>query len=312
MAPLRIVFMGTPEFALPSLEALRNGPQTVVAVVTRPDAPKGRGRHLSESPVKAAGLAAGLPVLQPYSLKDPGFLSALRVLLPDLLVVVAFKILPDEVLSIPSLGAVNLHASLLPKYRGAAPIKWAIARGETQTGITVFMLNRIVDGGAVIRREALDIGPRENAGELSARLSALGARVLCESVDALACGEARPELQDEGGATPAPKLAKEDGKIDFTRSAREIYNWIRGMTPAPGAFTFLNGRRLQVLEAELCEDESNGRPGTIASVGSNGLVVRTGAGKLAITAVKPENRKAMWVCDFLNGVRINENDAFDA
>jgi len=312
MNSLRIVFMGTPEFALPSLEALLKGPHPVTAVVTRPDAPKGRGRCLAESPVKQAALAAGVPVLQPHALRDPEFLDALRNLAPDLLVVVAFKILPPEVLAVPRSGAINLHASLLPKYRGAAPIQWAVTRGETRTGVTVFLLTQTVDGGAILRQEALDIGPDETSGELSARLSLLGARVLLESVDAIARRETRPVTQDESLATPAPKLRKEDGRIDFTRSAREIYNWIRGMTPVPGAYAVLNGQRLQLLRAGCCDDGVVGRPGAIVAADKKGLCVQTGRGRLLITEVKPENRKAMAVGDFLNGFRINEHDAFDA
>jgi methionyl-tRNA formyltransferase len=312
MDELRIVFMGTPEFALPSLNGLLQGPHRVVAVVTRPDAPKGRGRHLAESPVKSAALTAGLPVLQPHALKDPGFISALRELKPDLFVVVAFKILPTELLALPARGAINLHASLLPKYRGAAPIQWAVAKGETETGVTVFFLNQTVDGGKVIRREATGIGPTETAGELAERLSVLGARVLGGCVDAIARNEVKTELQDEGLATPAPKLSKEDGKIDFTRSAREIYNWIRGMTPVPGAFAVLNGQRLQFLAAQWREGGSGERPGAVVAAGKDGLLIQTGEDRLLVTLVKPENRKVMPVRDFLNGFRIHENDVFGA
>ena len=203
-----------------------------------------------------------------------------------------------EILNLPAFGCINIHPSLLPKYRGAAPIQWAVTRGETRTGVTVFLLTQTVDGGAILRQEALDIGPDETSGELSARLSLLGARVLLESVDAIARRETRPVTQDESLATPAPKLRKEDGRIDFTRSAR--------------AYAVLNGQRLQLLRAGCCDDGVVGRPGAIVAADKKGLCVQTGRGRLLITEVKPENRKAMAVGDFLNGFRINEHDAFDA
>ena len=312
---MNLIFIGSSAFGVPTLRILVGQKRhRLIGVITQPDSRKGRGlKDLAISPVKAEALTHALEVWQPKSINELSFISQLRDKKPDLIIVAAYsQKLGREILNLPAFGCINIHPSLLPKYRGAAPIQWAVTRGETRTGVTVFLLTQTVDGGAILRQEALDIGPDETSGELSARLSLLGARVLLESVDAIARRETRPVTQDESLATPAPKLRKEDGRIDFTRSAREIYNWIRGMTPVPGAYAVLNGQRLQLLRAGCCDDGVVGRPGAIVAADKKGLCVQTGRGRLLITEVKPENRKAMAVGDFLNGFRINEHDAFDA
>lgn len=305
---LRILFMGTPQFAVPSLEALMSSRHTVAAVVTKPDARKGRGLVVAESPVKVCAKADAVPVLQPENLKDPAFLSGLRELQIDLIVIVAFRILPGEVLAIPRLGAVNLHPSLLPKYRGAAPIPWTLAHGDTETGITVFFLNQVVDGGDIIEQTHEPIECRETAGELSRRLSEKGAGLLVSCVDRIADNRVVPLRQNDTLATPAPKLKKEDGRIDFTQPVKVIYNRIRGFTPAPGAFTMYKGKRLQVLRCEPGVGPGGKPAGTVLAVGPEGLWVQTGEGVLKILTVKPENRQEMAIRDFANGSHIHENE----
>jgi methionyl-tRNA formyltransferase len=310
-APLRLVFMGTPDFAVPSLNALAQTSHDIVAVVTRPDKPKGRGLEIAPSPVKVLAQHLKRKVLQPDLLTNPSFREELLGLSPDLIVIVAFKILPLEILRVPRLGAINLHASLLPKYRGAAPIQRAMAAGETVTGLTVFFLSEVVDGGDVIRQMPVNIGPEETAGQLSDRLKVLGADLLVESVESIARGNVRPLRQEAGKATSAPRLKKEEGKIDFTRPAGEIYNRIRAFTPVPGAYTFHHGKRLQVLRAALAEKTgSAAKPGTVIAADAKGLRVQAGEGVIALLELKPENKRAMSAQDFLNGFRVKTNDVF--
>ena len=303
--------MGTPDFAVASQNALTKTQHDIIAVVTRPDTPKGRGLEITPSPVKAFALARGLKILQPDLLGNPSFKEQLLNLSPDLIVIVAFKILPLDILKVPRLGTINLHASLLPRYRGAAPIQRAIAAGETTTGLTVFFLGDIVDGGDVIKQLPVPIKPEETAGELSDRLKVMGADLLAESVNAIAEGKVTPSRQDSGEACPAPKLKKEEGKIDFTRPAREIYNRIRAFTPAPGAFTLYKGKRVLVVRAAISEESSTGKPGSVLSVDAKRIRVRAGDGKTVdFLELKPENKKAMSANDFVNGSRLSENDTF--
>jgi len=301
--------MGTPGFAKPSLRALCDSSHDVVAVVTNPDAPKGRGQKTGVSPVKQFALERGLALIQPMSLAAHEFHGQLAALHADLFVVVAFRILPMHVVALPRLGSINVHASLLPRYRGAAPIQWAIINGETRTGITVFFLDRVVDGGEIIRQVPVDIGADETAGELSLRLQEIGAQALVDSVDGIAAGSMRRAEQDGSAACKAPKIGKDDCRIDFTRSAREIYNFIRGFTPAPGAWTTLNGKRIMVAKA-ACFQGASGTPGAIVAVKENGIDVATGEGVIRIIRLKPENRQEMAVEDFVNGYRIQENHRF--
>jgi methionyl-tRNA formyltransferase len=307
---MRILFMGTPEFAVPCLERLSQSGHEIAGVVTAVDRPKGRGLKRAQSPVKAKAKALGLPVLQPESLKDPALMSRLRALSPELTVIVAFRILPMAIVNLPPMGTINLHASLLPKYRGAAPIPWAIANGEKETGLTVFYLNEIVDGGDIIEQLPVPIGPAETAGELYDRLKVLGAGLLADCVDRIARGDVKTFAQPATGATPAPKIQKAHGKIDFTKSAKEIYNLIRAMTPVPGAFLFYREKRIGVLGASVVPGHGQKTPGTVLACRKDGIHVQTGRGTLSLARFRPEGRNVMTAGDFINGFRTRENDRF--
>ena len=296
------MFYGTPEFALPTLESLLEC-HTVVAAVTQPDKPAGRGRHLSPPPVKERALAAGLPVLQPPRLRDPGWPERLRELDADVAVVVAFgQILPKAVLDVPSRGSINVHGSVLPRYRGAAPIAWAIIRGETETGITTFQMDPGMDTGDVLLTESTPIDPEETAGELSARMSVMGARVLIRTLDALDTLTAVP--QDHARATLAPRLKKEDGWLRFGEPAASLVNRVRGTNPWPGAAVMTPAGRLLIWRAMAVPHASGAEPGTLVVSGPGALCVATGEGLLVPVQVQPENRKAMAWEDFLRGARL--------
>lgn len=237
---LRIVFMGTPEFAVPSLRALVAGGYNIVGVVTAPDKPAGRGQKLHESEVKVAARELGLPVLQPEKLKDPAFIEAMRGLAPDLGIVIAFRMLPEVIWAMPRLGTFNLHASLLPQYRGAAPINWAVINGERQTGVTTFLLNREIDKGAILDQIPVEILPEDTVGTLYDKLMAIGASLVTQTVDRIAAGEVQPVEQqhiDETTLRPAPKIFKDDCRIDWSLPGRRIVDFIRGLSPYPAAWT---------------------------------------------------------------------------
>ena len=243
----RIVFLGTPEFAVTSLDRIVSEGYNVVGVVTMPDKPAGRGHHLYQSPVKEYAVAHDIPVLQPVKLKDPEFVQALRDLKADLFIVIAFRMLPEVVWSMPPLGTFNLHASLLPKYRGAAPINRAVMNGESRTGVTTFMLKHEIDTGDVLRQEAIEIGPDENVGSVHDRLMELGSELVIDTIRHIVAGTLKPLPQekmivDKGvEPTPAPKIFKEDCRIDWTRTAREVHNHVRGLSPYPAAWCVLKG-----------------------------------------------------------------------
>ncbi|MDZ7270693.1 MAG: methionyl-tRNA formyltransferase [candidate division KSB1 bacterium] len=303
MNALRIVFFGTPEFAVPSLEALVQSQHQVVAVVTTPDRERGRGLTLQPSQVKLCASRHQLPVLQPEDLVDPAFLAALRRCAADLFVVVAFRILPPEVFTMPPKGTVNLHASLLPKYRGAAPINWAIINGERETGVTTFLIEEKVDTGAILLQRALPIGPEETAGELHDRLALAGAELLVETVERIAEGSVKPVPQ-QGEATRAPKIVREMCEIDWRRPASQIHNLVRGLCPFPGAFTYQEGKILKVYRTQVVKPYGHGkRPGQVARVDrKSGLIhVATGEGVLALLEIQPEGKRRMSAEEFLQG-----------
>jgi methionyl-tRNA formyltransferase len=303
---LRVLFYGTPAFALPTLEALL-GAHDVVAVITQPDKPAGRGQRVTPSPVKARAEAAGIPVLQPARLRDPGWPERLAALRADVAVVVAFgQILPKAVLDTPARGSINVHASLLPRYRGAAPIAWAIIRGERETGITTFQMDPGMDTGAMLLRQATPIGPEETAGELAARLAPLGAAVLLRTLAAL--DSLRPEPQDDAAATTAPRLKKDDGWLRLAEPARALAARVRGCNPWPGAAVFAPGGRLLVWRAVIVPHAADAAPGTLVRTGPGALAVATGEGLLLPVEVQPENRKAMAWEDFLRGARLGAGD----
>ena len=304
---MRIVFMGTPAFAVPSLEALLRSGHQVVGVVTQPDKPRGHGQALSPSPVKQICMRVGVPVLQPTKMKDPDFLDALRAWQPDVIAVTAFgRILPPVILELPPRGCVNVHASLLPKYRGAAPIQWAVINGEQETGITTILMDPGMDTGPMLLQERVQIHPEETAGELAVRLAQVGARLLIKTVAELEAGRLTPTAQDHAGATLAPMLKKEDGWLDWTRPAHEIVNRVRGLTPWPGAYTYAGGERWMIRRAHVVEQaELAGPPGTVVQVLKDRLMVVAGQGLVAILELQPENSRRMSVREYQAGHRLS-------
>ena len=305
--PLRIVFMGTPEFAVPSLQALLDAdPHTigrVVGVVTQPDRPKGRGQHLAPPPIKVLALQAGLPILQPVKMKDPDFLDALRAWAPDVIAVTAFgRILPPVILDLPPMGCINVHGSLLPTYRGAAPIQWAIINGETETGITTMLMDPGLDTGPMLMRETVPIHPTDTAGDLAARCAPLGGRLLVETLAGLKGGTLRPAPQDHDIATLAPLLKKEDGVLDWKAAATALSNRIRGLTPWPGAYTYHGEERWQIWRAQAAPVGcAEAEAGTILEVTKETLRVATGNGSLLIQAIQPASGKRLNVSQYLAG-----------
>ena len=299
---MKVLFYGTPEFAVPTLEALLERHE-VIAAVTQPDRPAGRGQRVSASAVKQRAAAAGVPVLQPGRVRDPEWPERLSQLGAEIAVVVAFgQILPKAVLDAPRRGSINVHASLLPRYRGAAPIAWAIIRGETETGITTFQMDPGMDTGAMLLREATAIGSDETAGELAARLSRLGAAVLLRTLDGL--DRLVPEPQDGALATLAPRLKKEDGWLRFAAPAPALVDRVRGCNPWPGAAAMTPAGRLLIWRAVAQADAGGQAPGTLVRTGAGAVAIATGAGALLPLEVQPDNRRAMAWEDFLRGARL--------
>lgn len=300
---MRVVFLGTPAFAVPSLERLAASRHQVAAVVTNPDRPAGRGRQLRPPPVKIAAETLGLPILQPTSPRQrelPGQLAAFE---PDAFAVIAFSILPRRLLAVPRLGSVNVHPSLLPAYRGAAPIIWALFDGCTETGISTFLLNPSIDAGDILLQERVAIDPDETAGELEARLAVDGAELLLRSLDGLEDGTLEPRPQIGAGSSRAPKLTRQDGCIDWTWPAERVRNRVRGANPMPGAFTHWSGGSLKVHRAAI--DTGDGPPGTVLTAdGRDGIVVACGQGALRLTQVQPEGRPRMTADEFVRGYRL--------
>lgn len=298
--------MGTPRFAVPSLEALVEAGHTVAAVYTQPDRPKGRGQELAISPVKEAALRLGLPVYQPERVRK--CVDELAGFGAKAMVVVGYgQILPQSIIDLAPLGIVNVHASLLPLYRGAAPIQWAIANGETDTGVTTMRIDAGLDTGDMLRKAETDIGPEETAPELSERLAAMGAELLIETLEMLERGQIVPEPQDHDSATLAPILKKEDGIVDWERKAREIHARLRGFTPWPGATTTFRGAGLKILSARV-SGETGLEPGQLAVRGKK-LVAGCGGGTaLELVEVQPEGRKRVDGASFANGARLLENE----
>lgn len=304
-APLKIVYMGTPDFAVPPLRALQKSGFQVLTVVTQPDRPKGRGRKLTPPPVKKTAAALGIPVIQPETVRSEDFHRRMRQLAPDLFVVVAFgQILPPSLLEIPAMGAVNVHASLLPRHRGAAPIQWAIIEGDGETGVTTMMMDKGMDTGDILLMEKTPIAAEETAAELHDRLSEMGAPLLVKTIKRLQAGDLTSIPQESAKATYAPMLKKTDGEIDWSQPAERIARRIRGMTPWPGAYTFSDGMRLKIFKARVLERDISVPPGTILECMPGELRVATGKSALAISEIQGKSGKRLPIDDFLCGCRL--------
>lgn len=299
MAKLRVVFMGSPSFAVPCLEALLATEQ-VVAVVTQPDKPAGRGLGLQPPPVKVRALEAGVRVMQPASVRKPPFVDELRALAPDVAIVVAYgKILPPEVLAAPRHGCLNVHASLLPKYRGAAPIQWAIIRGERETGVTLMQMDAGMDTGAMLLKRSIAIDDWVTAGQLHERLAPLGAEVLVEGLKALKAGTLAPEAQDDAQATMAPMLTKETGRVDFAAGARAVRDLVRGCDPWPTAYAALDGEVLKLFRPKIVS--GRGAPGVVLGADRDGLLVGCGDDAIAFAELQLPGKKRMPASALLAG-----------
>jgi methionyl-tRNA formyltransferase len=300
--PLRIVFMGTPEFAVPSLHALARAGHHLAAVVTQPDRPKGRGRRLAPPPVKVAAEGLGFKVLQPTGLADSVLAAELAAARADFFAVVAYgQILPPDLLSLPRRGAVNVHASLLPRYRGAAPINWAIINRERQTGVTTMLMDTGLDTGDILMTAATPIAADDTAATLSVRLARMGAELLAATLARLAAGDLAPRPQDPGAATYAPLLTKADGRIDWRRPAEAVEALVRGLNPWPGAFTFCQGQRLKIWRARPVPEEGRAPAGTVLDGFSDELRVMTGRGAVCIDELQGASGKRLPTAAFLRG-----------
>jgi methionyl-tRNA formyltransferase len=309
---MRIVFCGTPQFAVPSLKhLLKQSDFEIVSVFTQPDRPRGRGQEISFSPVKEVAVAAGLDVQQPAKVRAPEAEEHLRKLGPDAIVIIAYgQIIPARLLPIPRLGWINLHASLLPKYRGAAPIQWAIASGETVTGNTTMRIDAGMDTGEMLLQEALRIGAEDTAPELATRLALMGAPLMAETLRRVAKGELAGRAQNHAAATLAPMLKREDGRIDWSRTAMEIYNRMRGFAPWPGAFTEFRGQTWHLRGRTVSIEGAAGEPGTILVERDKVRAVCGGGSQLEITHVKQEGRKEISAGEFVRGARVLEGERF--
>ena len=313
--PLRLVFMGTPDFAVPSLQALLDGEDEVVGVISQPDKPAGRRMVLHAPSVKVCALAHGVQIFQPDSIRTDDVIERLRTWRPDLIVVTAYgRILPDAVLALPRGGCINVHASLLPEYRGAAPIQWAIARGETRTGVTIMQINEKMDAGDILLQKAIALKSDETGGSLHDTLAGLGAHALVDAIRGLKTGRLTAVPQDERAATYAPRLCKEDGEVDWSRSSVQIERRVRAFHPWPSAYTWLAGKRLKILAAHVQNDERRDSgspspaPGMVIDLHDDFLSVATGDGNLGIGAVQLEGKKALPIAAFVKGHRFAPGD----
>ena len=312
VTPLRVAFFGTPAFAVPTLDALLASRHTVVGVVTQPDRPRGRGQKISDAPVKARAVAAGLPILQPDKLKDPVFVGAFAALTADLAVVAAYgKILPESLIATPRFGMINVHASLLPKYRGAAPVHRAVIAGEPETGVTIMRVVKALDAGPMMATVRRSIRPDETSDVVERDLADLGAALLVDVVDRIAQGQAVETPQDDSQATYAPRLTKGDGIVDWTLPAVRIHNLIRGLYPWPHAFSFLEGRRLILLKSKVCEGMA-AAPGTIVEADADRLVVATASDAIRLLELQPEGKRRLTAREFLSGHPVTEGQRFSS
>ena len=309
---LRIAFFGTPQFAVPTLRKLLASRHQVCGVVTQPDRPRGRGRHVSDSPVKALALECGLRLLQPERLREPSFAATLREWEPDLGVVAAYgKLIPEEILSLPRLGMINVHASLLPKYRGAAPVQRAVIDGESQTGVTIMRLEKMLDAGAMLAKAVRPIGPDDTSDVVERDLALMGTDLLLEVVEQIAAGTEQEEPQDFMVCSYAPRLTKEEGLVDWSLPAQFVHNRVRGLYPWPHAYTYLGPLRLILLKTRIESATAHAAPGTIVDASSDAIHVATGHGeRIAIEQLQPEGRRPMSAREFLAGHRVKPGVRF--
>lgn len=307
---MKLVYMGTPQFAVAPLRALAAAGHEIAGVVTRTDKPAGRGRVLAAPPVKLAAQELGLVVHQPKRVRDPEFIELLRAIGPDAIVVAAYgQILPREVLSLPKHGCINIHASILPAYRGAAPINWAIIRGERETGNTIMLMDEGMDTGAVLMQERIPINSEDTAGSMTERLSVLGAHMITAALPLILSGKLAPISQDGSKATLAPLLKKEDGLIDWGLQAEAIHNRVRGLSPWPGAYSVLDGKMVKIISSAVAAQ--SGEPGLLYVKDRDALEAGTGAGRLRILSIQPEGKKPMAADEFLRGHRGIAGKKFD-
>lgn len=308
---MRVLFMGTSSFAVPSLHRLIQSPSyEVLAVVTQPDRPHGRGGKTDLSPVKKAAVAADLAVLQPEKVRAKEFVQTVRELAPEVIVVAAFgQIIPQRMLDIPPLGCINVHGSLLPRWRGAAPMQYALMAGDTETGVTTMRMDAGLDTGDILRQASLPLGDTENWGALEPQLATLGAELLMETLEALVRGNCPRTPQDSALVTLAPSLPPDIGRLDWTRSAPELHNLVRGVMPKPGAYTYWQGKRLKIWRTE-CAEGGAGVPGAIETVGAGGIWVSTGQGTLRLRDVQPEGKAVMAAEAWARGARVSPGQRF--
>ena len=310
---MRIVFMGTPDFAVASLRALVEKNHNIVGVITAPDKPAGRGRKIRTSSVKQYALEQGLTLLQPTNLKDPSFLDQLESLEADLQIVVAFRMLPEAVWKMPPLGTFNLHASLLPEYRGAAPINWAIINGETRTGVTTFFINEEIDTGAIIQQKEVEISQNETAGDLHNKLMEVGSILVLETVELIAEGSVEPLEQKNSRFKPAPKLNKENCRIDWTQPLESVYNQIRGLSPYPAAWTLLSTKKgkteCKILGASMLMGDHDQEPGKITASRKE-IRVAVQKGYILVEKLQLSGKRKMDAISFLNGFEFSSDDRF--
>ena len=310
---MKIVFMGTPYFARTTLELLFQSRHEVAAVFSQPDKPKGRGKVLLPLPVKSFAISQNIPVYQPPSLKDDYVFKTIESLNPDIIIVVAYgQLLPLIIINYPRFSCVNLHASLLPKYRGAAPINWALIRGEKETGVTTMLMEESLDTGDILLQEKISISPDDNVMTLHDKLAILGAEKILETVDGLEKGRITPIKQDHAKAMYAPKLKKEDGLINWECSSSDVFNLIRGTYKWPGAYSFLKDNRLKILKAKMPININEGKPASILDIRQNGIEVATKDGSLLITSVQPEGKPEMDAYQFSLGHKIKTGDYFNS
>lgn len=304
---MKVVFMGTPDFSVGTLEAIIAAGHEVSGVVTQPDKPKGRGKAMQATPVKEAALAHQIPVYQPARVRDPNFVEILKELNPDVIVVVAFgQIIPKNILELPRFGCINVHASLLPKYRGAAPIQWAVIDGEQESGVTIMYMDTGLDTGDMLAKTVVPLELKETGGSLFEKLSKAGAKLLVETLPRLECGDISPEKQPKDSPNAyARMITKADGRIEWTKDAAAIERLVRGLNPWPSAYSCLEGKTLKIWQAAVCEEESSLEPGTVVRTDKEAIYVQTGKGILRLEEIQLEGKKRMCCDAFLRGFEVS-------